>query len=285
LIESRNKGQCLVIYKNLPADDMFLEISKKLDSQSRNVRNLIFIDPYGYKEIKKDTLEGLLRNRRTEIILFLPISQMRRFTMAALSSDLKAYEPLKEFVDSFFAADHPIRTRTVPSVQYIQFITEALKFSLCYATSYQIERDESNYYSLFFISPHIYGFEKILEVKWQLDEDSGRGFKQPEAMPSMFEAQERDLQKEENYARLEKLLKEFLIIPRTNKEVYEFTLLNEFLPKHTAEIFRNWQDTSRNFRVVDSQSRVPVPKRRFYLSWDWYDPAKNSNPKVVYTFD
>src|SRR5204863_9123033 len=97
-----------------------------------------------------------------------------------------------------FPVDHPIRKETVGALEYIKFVKEALKFDQYYSTSYSIERDESNYYALFFISPSIYGFEKILEVKWQLDEDSGGGFRQPVA-PTLFDQQDKDLRRVDNY--------------------------------------------------------------------------------------
>ena len=260
---------------------MFRQIGRVIDGQATNVRNLIFIDPYGYKEIKKGTLENLLGNRRTELILFLPISQMQRFTSMAVASDLKPYEPLKEFVESFFSGDHPIKQQTIPALEYISFVKDALKFNQYYSTSYYIERDESNYYALFFISSHIYGFENILDVKWQLDEDSGGGFKQPQIQAGLFDQQNKDLQKIGNYERLENILKEFLMEPRTNKEIYEIVLRNEFLPKHAAEVFRNWQNANPIFQVVDPISRKPLRKGSFYLTWESYNPKKNIMPKAL----
>lgn len=75
-IEDRNENHCTVGYYTLPANEMFARIRQVVHAQANNVRNLIFVDPYGYKEIKNRTLRNLLENQRTEIILFLPISQM-----------------------------------------------------------------------------------------------------------------------------------------------------------------------------------------------------------------
>jgi three-Cys-motif partner protein len=279
-IDAQNQNHCSVAYHKLSADEMFTLIRQNLAGQARNVRNLIFVDPYGYKEIKKNTLEDLLKNNRTEIILFLPISQMQRFTKTAVTSDSKPYEPLKKFVYSFFPVDHPIRKETVSALEYIKFVKEALKFDQYYSTSYSIERDESNYYALFFISPSIYGFEKILEVKWELDEDSGGGFRQPVAR-TLFDLQDKELQKLDNYEQLERLLRGYLKKSRTNQEVYEFVLMAEFLPKHATEIFRNWQGQDSRFRVTDITTGKAVPKGRFYINWESYNPAKNQNAKVT----
>ncbi len=278
-IDKRNNDHCTVEYHSLSANEMFLQIEERLLRQTRKCRNLIFIDPYGYKEIKKDTLENLLRNQLTEIILFLPISQMQRFTPVAVVSDLKPYEPLREFVHSFFPGNHPIKNQTVKALDYVRYVKDALRFGRYFSTSYYIERDESNYYGLFFVSPHIYGFEKILEVKWQLDEDSGGGFRQPEA-PTLFDQQDKDLQKLGNFELLENFLKEYLQEPRTNQEVYEFVLMTEFLPKHANELFRKWQNERSRFRVTDVITGTAVANGRFYVNWESY---KNNGPKVVLT--
>jgi three-Cys-motif partner protein len=87
-IESQNEGICLIEYNNMEADTMFGKIYQEVRESERNTRNLIFIDPYGYKAIKKEVLEDLMKNGKTEIILFLPISQMQRFTQKAIKEPL-----------------------------------------------------------------------------------------------------------------------------------------------------------------------------------------------------
>jgi three-Cys-motif partner protein len=281
-IDSNNKNYCEVGYHKLPAEMMFEEVIKHINKQTRNSRNLVFIDPYGYKEIKKATLERLLQNERTEIILFLPISQMQRFTAVALENDLEPYKPLRNFVDSFFEENHPIKTQRVSAIQYIDFLKKQLRFGKYFSTSYYIARDESSFFGLFFISPHIFGFQKILEVKWALDEEGGRGFRQPEPQSSLFAIQSKELAHNDNYERLEKILKNSLQTPKDNWELYEIILENEFLPKHANEIFKNWQDKSKIISVTEINTGKAARKNSFYVNWENY---KNNagNPKVTFT--
>lgn len=281
-IDNNNKNYCEVGYHNLPAEMMFEEVIKQINRQGKNTRNLVFIDPYGYKEIKKATLQRLLENERTEIILFLPISQMQRFTATALESEEEPYKPLRKFVDSFFEENHPIKKQSVSAIEYIDHLKEKLKFGKYYSTSYYIERDESSFFGLFFISPHIFGFQKILEVKWALDEEGGRGFRQPELQSSLFAEQSKQLAHNNNYERLEKILKNSLRTPKNNWELYEIILENEFLPKHANEIFRNWQNDLKNFSVTEIDTKKPAKRNSFYINWENY---KNNavNPKVIFT--
>jgi three-Cys-motif partner protein len=177
---------------------MFNIVKQNVSSTTNDTRNLIFIDPYGYKNIKKETLVQLMENRKTEIILFLPISHMRRFTQTAIQNEETAqYEPLRKFINSFFEQDHKIVKEQLPVMEYIQFITDALKNNnTFFATSYYIERNSSNYFALFFISSHILGFQKILEVKWELDEEAGRGFKILPIQAGLFDKQNKQEEKE-----------------------------------------------------------------------------------------
>ena len=279
-IDNKNENYCFVEYHNRSAEEMFEYVISTINDQSKKTRNLIFIDPYGYKEIKKAKLQKMLENKRTEIILFLPISQMQRFTTKAVESDLKPYEPLKEFVYSFFDGDHPIKEQTVKALDYITFIKDALKFGDYFSTSYFIERDNVNYYGLFFVSPNIYGFEKILEVKWELDKENGRGFRLPQKQVELFGFIDSEQTKNDNYSRLEDILKKELQESRDNREIYEVILRNEFLPTHGNEIFENWQKQFNNFEVIDCGTKKKARKGSFYISWNSY---KDGRPRVIFT--
>lgn len=231
------------------------------------------------KKIKKETLDMLMRNNRTEIILFLPISHMYRFIQPALVRDDNCYKPLKELVFSFFDDRHPIRTDKVTVDEYIDYLKIALRYvDKYYTTSYYIERDVANLFALFFLSSHIYGFEKILEVKWELDQGEGRGFRQPKPA-GLFDAifkQETELT---NYKRLESILREALSAPKNNKQLYEIILKNEFIPTQATEIFKDWQNTNPNFRVINISNNQEARKGSFYVNWDNY----KNDPKVMFT--
>ena len=60
---------CEVKPYNLDVDDLFNVIIPSVNNSTNDTRNLIFIDPYGYKNIKKDLLYDLMKNGKTEIIL------------------------------------------------------------------------------------------------------------------------------------------------------------------------------------------------------------------------
>ena len=262
---------------------MFEIVQDAVAQTKSDTRNIIFIDPYGYKNIRKDLLAKLMENKKTEIILFLPISHMYRFTKTAVEDETTTqYEPLRQFVYSFFPENHKITTNEINIMEYIQYITTALKFNnQFYTTSYYIERDATNHFALFFISPHIFGFEKILEVKWLLDEDNGKGFRLPEAQGNLFTEYFSEEAKTKNAEKLEKILLTILTQPKTNNELYEITLTNEYLPTHTTKILKKWQNTKNNFKVIDIETNKPARKNFFYISYNYY----KQSPKVKFIIE
>lgn len=278
-IELNKHSYCNVRPYNFEINQLLEVIVPEINNTPADTRNLVFIDPYGYKDIKKELLLELMKNGYTEVILFLPISHMQRFTNAAIQDEdaIIQYEPLREFVYSFFPnTDHPIRQNTVKAMDYINYVANALKFNnKFFATSYFIERDKANIFALFFMSSNIFGFEKILETKWKLDEEHGGGFRLPEKEQTidMF-ADEFALEtKNENARRLKKILEEALKSPKTNNDIYELVVRNEFLPKHANEVLKDLQNTNPKFSVIDILTGKKARKSAFYLTYKNYSSA------------
>ncbi|MDR2410335.1 MAG: hypothetical protein LBE13_19800 [Bacteroidales bacterium] len=155
----------------------------------------------------------------------------------------------------------------------LQIYSQA-KVEFYYTTSYYIERDAVNYFALFFMSSHIFGFEKILEVKWQLDEETGRGFKIPSQQMGLFDAMFVEEAKNRNAKKLGEILLQALSESKTNRQIYEITLKNGFLPKHTTEIFEKWQSGNQKFKVYDIKTGNEARKKSFYISWNNYKEDK-----------
>lgn len=279
-IDSKNNNYCSMSYHNKDISEMFNFVLGTINkSTSSKIRNLVFIDPYGYKDIKKEIITELIKNKKTEIILFLPISHMYRFTQVSLSEEEKSqYKPLKDFIESFFPDEHPIKSEKINTLQYIEYISDALNFNKeYYSTSYYIERDSVNYFALFFISSSIYGFEKILEVKWSLDEGNPNGFNLPKEA-GLFDDEEKEDVKQTNFEKLKNIFIDGLNKEIDNREIYLMTLRYGFLPKHANEVLKYLEKNNYKFKVLDINERKPARKHSFYVSWDNYN---NKEPKVV----
>lgn len=90
---------CKINFYNNEANVMLDLTAKEINSFSSNERTLVFIDPYGYSDISKQKLVDLLTKNHTEVLLFLPVMQMYRFSEIAFNDiERKCYEDLRRFI-------------------------------------------------------------------------------------------------------------------------------------------------------------------------------------------
>lgn len=273
---------CKLGYYNKDAETFLNQIITFVNKESTKVRNLVLIDPYGYKGICRKQISNLIKKKNTEVILFLPVSQIYRFTGKIVNDEDYEIKALKDFIDSFFPSqDHPIRNNKVANeLEFINYIKEALSFDdNFYSASYYLQRDDkSHYYAMFFISPSIYGLQKTLEVKWNLNEETGEGFEQPKVM-SLFDDQFKEEKKAEIYKGLKNKLIDYISNNNgiNNNQLYEFTLKNMFLPKHSNEVLRELQKDNK-IEVIDVNTNKKARNNSFYQDYSKY--YKNSFVKV-----
>jgi three-Cys-motif partner protein len=270
-----------VDFFNLDANEMLDEVIKKVQSASNSERNLIFIDPYGYSEIDKTKIYNILKTNYSEILLFLPVMQMYRFSEIAMTDfEKKCYEDLRKFIFDFI----PSFEKCNNVFDFINDLTDAFSFEgRFFSCAHYIERDKGNYYAVFFITPHIYGFERMLSVKWEKDQIFGQGFRKPEKQTRLFEMEEAQEDQNLNLTWLGRNIRDFLVTGhlKNNLELYEFVLRKRFLPKHANELLKIWQQ-KKQF-VIDFETEEPLKRKNsFYLSFKEY---KTKQPKVKYKID
>ncbi len=114
----------------------------------------------------------------------------------------------------------------------------------------------------------------MLEAKWKIDKQNGRGFELNKPKSSFFSNQHIELS--DYPSKLESYIKSGKY--RTNKELHLYGLKNGFLPKHTNEIFRKWRKDSFNSFKVYFCDGNKVTKNSFYIS---HKPKK----EVRFTFN
>ncbi len=276
---------CHITCHCLEAEKIFNTVIKEVNSKGKDERNLVFIDPYGYKDINANSLKAILQNRVTEIILFLPVSFIYRFADYALTeAEQIQYEALRNFIFDFFPENHPVRnSQATNNQEFIRYVRDALSFQEeFFSASYYIERDKSSYFAIFFISSNILGLEKFLETRWSLDPTRGEGFKLPTIQLNAFEQQFQEMDKEDGINQFAEMLEKFMKVKsRDNSEVYLFTLRNGFLPKHANEILSAWQERKR-LTVWNVHDNKEAPKKSFYVNYD--NTYRNSDSKKKVTF-
>jgi three-Cys-motif partner protein len=223
-----------------------------------NGRALIFVDPYGYKDVKPQHLKSLLEGHKSEVLLFLPISHMYRFADASLTNPSPANEPLFDFLLELFQDSWP---EFVSAQDFISGLRDQFRKYLSkqgiFVDAFAIERDSKNTYALFFFTGHPKGFQAMLDAKWKIDPEEGRGFRHSKNL-MLFSASELN-----NYkTKVIEYLKS--AASRTNNELWLFGLGHGYLPKHTVRVLRELQNKDEVLHK-SSLDGLPLPKTGFYI--------------------
>lgn len=236
-------------------EDLLPILLDEKNRMGRHHKGFYFIDPYGYSDVSPPHIKQLLEGRQTEVLLFQPSSFLHRFaergTPGALDrfmTELSGGTPWPEGLN--------VRQR----IQFTKDLFQRLIGDDFFVDSFTIQKDASNVFCLFFFTPHIRGFEKMLEAKWKLNESTGQGwhYSQSADHDDLFATVDPQTKALENH------LLEGLQTPggMTNDEIYRTTLRQGFLPKHATGLLKNWQ--KQGLLVID-----PDPGRRgaFYLGY------------------
>ncbi|MEO7309005.1 MAG: three-Cys-motif partner protein TcmP [Chitinophagaceae bacterium] len=258
---------------NFDASDMIDFVIKKIENFSQKDRSLVFIDPYGYSKIQREQLYKLLSKKRSEIILFLPVAQMKRFTEIALADfDKKAFDNLRKFISDFFPNESFFSAlESLNIFDYIEALRKAFSYnSEFYTASHYIERSPGNYYSLFFIGSHIYGLEKFIEAKWS-NNSLGKGFKQSDNVANLFGDTLTEYDKNISVTTLENLFTQYLEekVQVSNLDLYEFTLNKQFKVSHMNQLLKDWL-TSGKIQMFDKNGNILKKTSGFGLSYKDY---------------
>ena len=114
----------------------------------------------------------------------------------------------------------------------------------------------------------------MIEAKWEIDEDNGKGWRY--AQQDLFSTQETN----EFEIKLIAFLTEK---QRFNGEVYEFTLREGHLPKHSNQILNKLQNANK-LQVIETKTKENARKNSYYLNYKYYKDD-NDSKKVYFTLN
>jgi three-Cys-motif partner protein len=243
----------------LTENDYLVEVQRlsNLFKTYKNEKGFVFIDPYGYKEVKAEHIKQLMNcNKKAEVLLWLPIQFMYRF------SKNETPESLQNFINELGLSKEVENLNNV--WDFINLLKSGFQNFLgdnFFVDNFSLKKEENSVFCLYFFTSHIKGFEKMLEAKWDIDSEQGKGWEYGGNQPSLFFEQKTNSLVD----KLEIFLKEK---PRTNGDTYEFTLRQGFLPKHTNEIFADWQKIGK--LSVKLSNGENARKKAFYNSYNYY---------------
>ena len=264
---------CQVVYTHRDAIDLLKEINANslMSLPRQGVVNFFFIDPYGYKGITRDVLYNIMSRGSSEILLFLPVSFMHRFTHYAFNKKAnQGAHALRKMIDSFFPPNHPIRSDEPMNIDdYIDNLTEAFgNQCLCYTASYSIERGKGNKFALFFFSHNAKGFENILNIKRKLVDAYGFGYHLAEGEQDLLRDHFKEVQIEKQNNECRTWLTNWLAgYARTNSAIYMDSLRRGYLPQQVNEVLRELQDNGQLFIFDLKENKELKKKNKFNIKY------------------
>lgn len=247
LLEKQKRDGVDYNYTDKEASEQLKFIAADISKKDKGDKCLVFIDPYGYSQVTKADLQNLIQNENTEVILFLPVANIYRSYITALTDEEEksCYEGLRRFIYSLFPQTHKIYQGEIENnLELIQEIKQALRLlGDQFVCSHNIERTRGMYYAIFFLTSNMLGFEKMVESKWKVDPNEGAGHKHKKAT-GMMDMFTQAFQEEDQYMQMERLKAILLTSIRqqgemNNNQLYELALRSEFKPAHAVKCLNN----------------------------------------------
>ena len=211
---------------------------------------LFFVDPFNYSILKEDienifnVCEGYFNRCQSEVILFLPISNVYRFKTN------KEYQSIVNFVESY--GINPEEDRNPD--KFMERIRQALAGNDKYCASVKL-KDGANTYALFFIGKHIYGVDKFMEARDKcLKQDANMElFVLPETPTGQLKSKIKEK-------------------PMFNWEIYEWAMKNNISALKIKEMIKELEvkeNLSKSF--INCQER----RNSYFLGYkNWNDKCK-----------
>jgi three-Cys-motif partner protein len=239
-------------------------------------KTFVFIDPFSYKEIKMTDIQELLNSGQSEVLIWLPFNHIYRIKYNSKT------ENINPFLNQIYTFEE--LQSIAATVEKVWDFAEEVKQKLqsivgdkYFVDSFNIKKDKTTLYCMFFFTPHIKGFQKMLEAKWKIDEQHGEGwhFLDSKIKHNLFNSPEIKSQFWVN--KLKKYLEDFLRQKdRTNSELFIHILRLGFLPKHAGSILKEWRKSGKiSVYLADGNTT----KSGLYLNYKCY---KNSPNKVTF---
>jgi three-Cys-motif partner protein len=216
-----------------------------------------FIDPYGYSDVRVNDIGGLL-NIGGEVLLFLPAQFLYRFenfppgALKQLITDVsqgERWHPTKNVGEFVFQLRNRFR-------EYFGNGT--------FVSNFLIEKDPQTVFCLFFFTRHALGHAKMVDAKWKIDDDAGRGwsFRKIPRQENLIPGLETLELEEEIYNFIRDK-------PRNNCEMYDFVVnVNEHPQSHAKKVCKSLIAKGKiNVEGLGS----PLPNRdAFYITYESY---------------
>lgn len=219
------------VVKLIITNTSFIDFLRKNTTKLDSGCNLIFVDQNGFKEVTEKVFKYLINLELSEFIFFISSSFIHRFSD---DPEVQKFHPKFDFIK--------IKTSNRKVVHNI-ICREFEKYVPSNIKNYSVipfsimKSDKNNVYGLIFVSKHIRGADKFLDVVWKMNDLNGNAnFDIDEdikkAQPDLFNG--KSLTKIEAFQNnLEELILNKMLLH--NFDVYIHTLNEGHIPRHAYE--------------------------------------------------
>ncbi len=247
-------------------EDVNVAIEACLSNNPDNRFEIFYLDPFGYTQIKRASIDRIMKRPMAECFLFVPVSRIAQY--------VKCKKPLEEqeesvarFLREYKMDIQKIDVQKIKLKDWGEFIKESLAelYGGKHVGMVTLQtKKRNNDYALYFIGNHIYGLDRFVECVNGV-EGSKKG------QMSFFS--------EENEKFKSKLCK-YLSEPRTNHDLYVWMLEQGWSSARTNNVLTGLEE--KEHVVVDA---IPGSKGRrgkyFYLNYDNYKIKARISVKIT----
>lgn len=268
-LNDNNKKNCTELYDNLKSVDFRLQMSNKdandfikniLEKRELSNHSFMFIDPFGYTQISKDTYNLLFSQDNIDILIFIPTYFIYRF-LKGEEKDPK-YKPIAEFLNDF-NINKEIAVKAKNDSMFAEEIVNSIKKIINFDFVYkrQIKNENNvNSYHLFFITKHIKGANKFLDAIYRIEKDNKDLFSSSGAISDLETIFENEIKQKGSL---------------DNCELYKLGIKLGFCAPQQQKILRELE--KENKIVVKEVTDKKRRQNSFYIGFDYF----KKNNKII----
>lgn len=248
----------ILTFSSQTYDNCLGRLLELVENAKNDEKIFVFIDPYEYKHIKAEHIKKLIKNKKTEVLLWLPTQFMYRFEKKSTPPVLYDFfeEINMQISENEFGESNIWKFLKNLKNAFQNFLTDDF-----FVDNFSIKKAQNSIFCLYFFTPHIRGFEKMMDAKWKIDQENGRGWEYKSQQSLFFEHKTNELE-----IKLKNFLKSKTCF---NGDIYEFTLREGYLPTHTTEIFEKLQENGI-LDVIITSTNKKARKKSFYVNYENY---------------
>lgn len=238
------------VVKLIISNISFMEFLKTNKSLLESGCNLIFIDQNGFKEVSENVFNFLICLDTTEFLFFISSSYIHRFADETEVQKFHRKFDFEKIKNSNRKVIHNVICR-----EFEKYVPSKIKqYSLIPFSI--MKKDNNNVYGLIFVSKHIRGADKFLDVAWKMNIINGNANFDIDDDSKKYQL---DIFKGKLLTKIEAFqnnLEELILSKKllSNLDVYMHTLNEGHIPKHAY----NKIQKMKKDKLIDYDGKSPL---------------------------